>query len=515
MRMHQAFGCLPLILSSCMTAGIQGGSNANDRSTGGNQGEPLLTGAMVVSPDGKYAIAQRNQTTVLVDFLAKTAHEMPVTIERFVFSKTGEHGFAVLADHRTLIAYDLKTQAELWRTAPSLQSASGPTLERLTDDDRLLVLGDQDRLLVLDAQTGRTSGNIAVGSVPTELSFVPGTSTAIVLGTTRWNNHQPQTDLIDVNLVSRAHSDTVIPNCSAPIVLNPTGTRAFVSPTFCEEGKASGTGSPWTNPDPVSVIDIAAESPSFLKNLPGFGPVAMDESGSRVIAYLDVERMDASMFDDVTQVPAVTGPRYHILTIDPVSLTYELTPIGDLLPRFVLTKDGHTLLVDATVQMIRGEAKVEATIDTSGHFTVDAKLFGSISYQLGLFDTLTQRYDAVTGAAASLDRFVQLGDAASVFSLKMTADGLGGDLYRIDMSSKSATAMGTSLRDIGLLADNKTLVLRERLPAVQVTTSAGSSWYRREQFCLSADGVVCQVSIEFQDSVPFQTGPTCTSYHDC
>jgi len=59
------------------------------------------------------------------------------------------------------------------------------------------------------------------------------------------------------------------------------------------------------------------------------------------------------------------------------------------------------------------------------------------------------------------------------------------------------------------------LVLRERLPAAQVQTAAGSDWYRRERFCLSADGLICQVAIDFQDRVPFQSGPQCTSYHDC
>jgi len=498
-----------------MPAGIQGGSNANDRSNGGDQGETLLTGAMIVSPDGKYIIAQRNQTSVLVNLPGKTARELPTQIDRFVFAKASDQGFAVLSDHVTVVAYDLKTQAELWRAAPSFESSAGATLERLTDDDTLLILGDQDRLLLFDAQSGRPSGIVAIGSVPTELSFVPGTSTALVLGTTRWGDHQPQTDLVETNLVSQASKNAVIPNCSAPIVINPEGTRAFVSPTFCSEGTSSSSGAQWTNPDPVSVVDVTPDTPTFVKNLPGFGPVAIDSAGSRVIAYLDVERMDASMFDDKSKVPSATSPRYHILTIDPVTLDYDLAPVGDLLPRFVLTKDGHTLLVDATVQLIRGEAKLQATIDSSGKFTVDVKLFGSISSQLGLFDTLTQQFQSISGSAASLDRFVQLADAATVYTLKMTSDGLGGDLYRIDMGLKSATSLGTSLRDIGLLADGKTLVLRERLPAVQVQTSAGSDWYRRERFCLSLDGSACQVSIDFQDSVPFQSGPTCTSYHDC
>jgi hypothetical protein len=221
------------------------------------------------------------------------------------------------------------------------------------------------------------------------------------------------------------------------------------------------------------------------------------------------------MFKDQTKVPSSTGPRYYIMVIDPATLDYTLSPIGDLLPRFVLSKDGHNLIVDATVQQIRGEAKVTATIDSSGKFTVDVKLFGSINSQLGVFDALTSQYQPLSGDAARLDRLVQMGDANNVYTLKMTADGLGGDLYRIDLAAKAATSLGINLRDIGLLADGKTLVLRERLPAVQVKTSAGSDWYRRERFCFSLYGLTGESSIDFQDSIPFQSGPTCTSYHDC
>jgi hypothetical protein len=233
------------------------------------------------------------------------------------------------------------------------------------------------------------------------------------------------------------------------------------------------------------------------------------------VAYLDVERMDESMFDDKSQVPSRSGARYHIMTIDPTSLAFELTPIGSVLPRFAMAKNATSLLVDATVQQVRGEAKLKATLDSSGRLTVDVRLFGSTSSLFGAFDLDTRAYAPFGGPAASLDRFVQMGDATRVFTLKATADGMGGDLYRIDLDAKTATSLGTSLRDIGLFADATTMLLRERLPALQVQTNAGSSWYRRERYCFSLDGIACFASVDFQDSKPFQTGPTCTSYHDC
>jgi hypothetical protein len=513
--MSRRFAWLTLFLAACTRPVVEGGSNANDRSNGGDQGETLLTGAMVISPDGKFVVAQRNQTSVLLDVDAKSARELPEQVDRFVFKRGGGRGIAVLQDNATVVEYDLATISEQWRVTPAFRSSAGATLARLTDDDQNLVVGDEDRFFVFDTARGDLRGTVSVGSVPTELSFTPGTTRALVAGTTRWVDHKPQTDVIDVDLPTLSSTRVVVPNCSAPIVVLPDASRALLSPTFCEEGQVGSPTTQWTNPDPVSVIDLMADGPHFLKNLPGFGPVAIDADGRRAVAYLDVERMDETMFEDKSKVPSKTGARYHIMTIDPASLVYDLSPIGSVLPRFAMARSGQSLLVDATVQQLRGEAKVRATLDTSGHLVVNVQVFGSVNSLFGSFDLDGRTYAPFGGPAASLDRFVQMGDAARVFTLKATADGMGGDLYRIDLAAKTAASLGTSLRDIGLFSDGKTMLLRERLPAVQVQTSAGSSWYRREKYCFSLDGMVCFASVEFQDSKPFQTGPTCTSYHDC
>ncbi len=514
--MSKRFAWLTLFLTAaCAPPVVQGGSNVNDRSTGGDQGEQLLTGAMSISPDGKFVIAQRNQTSVLIDVDAKSAREVAAQVDRFIFTRGDARAFAVLSGGTTVVSYDLPTASESWRASLEFQSSTGATMARLSDDDSTLVLGDGDRLLVLDAAQGESRGIVNVGSNATQLSFVPGTSRALVAGTTKWTDHLPETEVLDVDLTTLTTARVAVPNCTAPIVVLPDASRALVSPTFCQEGQTSTQNAQWTNPDPVSVIDLGADGPQFKRNLPGFGPVALDGDSRRAVAYLDVQRMDETMFDDKSKIPSRSGLRYHIMTIDPASLEYTLAPVGDVLPRFALAKNGHSLLVDATVQQIRGEANVRATIDSSGRIMVNAQVFGSSNSLFGLFDLDGLAYAPFGGPAASLDRFVQMGDQARVFTLKATADGLGGDLYRIDLDAKRATSLGSSLRDIGLFADGKTMLLRQRLPARQVTTSSGSSWYRREKFCFSLDGISCFASIEFEDSKPFQTGPTCTSYHDC
>lgn len=501
-------------LVGCAVPTVEGGNNGNDRTNGGEQGEELLTGAMIVSPNGKWAVMQRNQTSVLLDIEQMKAREMPSQVARFVFSETGDHGVAVLAD-RSLVDYDLRTLAVQWKRTLPFSSASSPSLLRLSPDGKQLLLADAATLFVVDTASANLQKELTLRSPAAELAFVPDANRALIVGTTRWANHLPATEVAEVDLDAFTLASIDVPNCTAPIAVLPDASRALLSPTFCEEGLASTGQQTWTNPDPVSVIDLAKAGPVFVKNLPGFGPVALESSGKYAVAYLDVKRMDAAMFDDPAQVPALAGPRYHVMRIDPKTLAFDLLPIGEVLPRFALGRDGKTLLVDATVQQYRGEASVKASIDSSGHLTGSFSVFGKVDSLFGALDLTSGTYNPFTGSFAALDRFVQMQDEKRVFTLKLRADGSGGDLYRIDLDQGSTTPLNKSLRDIGLLADGKTLLLRERLPAAQVTVGASVSWYRRERYCLSLDGFTCGASVDFQDSVPFQSGPTCTDYHDC
>jgi len=111
---------LAIGMAACAPPVVQGGSNANDRSDGGEQGERLLTGAMVVSPDGRYVIAQRNQSTVLIDVERHRARELPEQIDRFLFAPGASGGVAVLADRATLVGYDLAEASEAWKVNPPL-----------------------------------------------------------------------------------------------------------------------------------------------------------------------------------------------------------------------------------------------------------------------------------------------------------------------------------------------------------------------------------------------------------
>jgi len=314
-----------------------------------------------------------------------------------------------------------------------------------------------------------------------------------------------------------------IPNCEAPVSILPDESRALISPTFCEEGQSSDPKDTWTNPDPVSIIDITAAGLSFLKNLPGFGPVALSQDGARAVAYLDVKRIDATMFDDKSQIPGANAPQYHLLVIDPKTLQFSVDPIGNALPRFAMAEDGKGLLVDASIKVIhRAQAKVNGTFTVgpqgfSGEVGASVNVFDENS-PFGYFELASGRFSGFAGVQAGLDRFVQLGDGKTVITLQKRTDGLGGTPFRIDVEGKATAALtgnyGTGVRDIGLLPDGKTVLLRLRQPAAQV----GNQLFSRETYCYSLDAVTCTASVEYQASVAFATVDTndCGSMgHDC
>jgi hypothetical protein len=492
-------GCvLAMLLVACQGVGDgtqEGGANANDRSNGNAEGDMLETGAMAVSPSGAYIVARRNTTTLIVDVHGGRLVELDLLGERFVFSKTREVVYAMLANREGVVAIDLASATELWRSVPAFSSDAGAYLARVTDDDSKLLVADYHRIFFIDPANGDVQGTAKVGARPMDLELLPDGKQALVVASTTWADGGPHTPVSLVALGDAKVSTIDVPNCAAPIAVIPDGTRALLSPTFCTpdaDGKAKG----WSNPDPVSMIDINATAGTltFLKNLPGFGPVALLPDG-HAVAYLDMKRIDPTMFDDKAQIPNASAPQFHLMTIEPKSMKFELNPIGASLPRFAPAKDGKSLLVDASVSIVRNEVSASVSIDPSGKITAEVKgAFGDTSGSLfGVFDLATKTYVPFTGPAASLDRFVQLGDGSRVFTLK--DNGRGGDLFSIDVTGRASLDLGRSVRDIGILPDGRTLVLRVRLEA----TADG---YLREEFCISTDGLTCNSTIEYKSPTP-------------
>ena len=496
--------------TSAQPAPTEGGAvAANDRTDTAKSGEKLLTGDMIVSPAGGYAVLQRNSVSIVVDASQGTARELPFQVDRFVFASGSATGYAINPAN-AVVAFDLATLQILWSTS---LPTSDVALFRVSPDDRSLVVALGDRVVALDTVTGLVHGDVSVTSRPTYLAFA-GTSRAIVVGSTRWTDHKPATSLTAIDLASLTAASSAasidVPNCEAPLTMLPDGTRGFLSPTYCEETVPANVQKTWTNPDPVSVVDSSSSGLAFVKNLPGFGPVALNGRADKVIAYLDAKRIDPAMFDDKSQVPAADADPYHLLAIDPHTLKLSLYPIGQELPRFAMSIDGRGLLVDASVHVFRAEAKVSVQIGPDGVTASASGVFGSDA-PFGYFDFDAGKFTAFDGPQVGLDRFVQTADG-HVYALKTRSDGLGGDLFGVDVTHHTTTDLGLSLRDIGVLADRRTLLLRIRLPAASV----GGQLYTQEQVCFSTDGHTCTSTIQYTSTIPLPGGQaSCAGGHDC
>ncbi len=465
----------------------EGGANANDR-TFVNDGDEILTGAMVMSPSGKFIVLQRNDISVIFDVSAKKYTEVKAQIRRVTFAHATETAFANRADG-TLLAIDLASARELWSRKLDDTVVS---ILRVSDDDKTLFVGDSHRMQLVDPSNGTARSTAEIGTVPSALTLLKGRKEALVVGTTAWVNGAPRTSVALLDLESASVNKVDIPNCDSKILVTPDETRAFLSPTYCDAEHASNPNQAWTNPDPVSVMALGAKTITFEKNLPGFGPVAMSPDGNRIVAYLDTKRMDVSMFDKTQAPPSTTGPQYHVMVINPKTLSFSLSPIGNALPRLTMTRAGKGLLVDASIKVkTRAKASAQGSISIgpngiSGELGAEIGVFDEKS-PFGYFDLETLKFTGFTGPQAGLDRFVQLADNRYILTLEKRKDGLGGVPYLIDLQDRVTSSFfgdfGTGVRDVGILPDGKTIFLRVRLPAA----THESKYWSREGFNVSAD----------------------------
>ncbi len=200
-------------------------------------------------------------------------------------------------------------------------------------DDKFLVLADGSKLEVVDAADGSfiTSYHPAEGIQ--DLDITPDSSKLVVTQNFKQSRGgEVNTNVLLITPDGEKVTEISVPNCSSPLVVSPDGKRGFLAPTQCGN-------------DPVSVIDL--EQGKFMRNLPGFGPVAMSPDGSAAVAFMDADFLDKTLFDDKSQIPSRKSDRYHLMIIDPISLKFTTVELGDDLPRYAISRDGKVVLVDS------------------------------------------------------------------------------------------------------------------------------------------------------------------------
>jgi DNA-binding beta-propeller fold protein YncE len=428
--------------SSGATGGIAGpsgcaggGLNENQKGVGDQAGGvQLAIGDIAVAPSGSFVVFKMDGDLAVGFPETGAVQKLPVVSPtKLVFSKARDVIYVGSQLDSKLHAIDVRKGEELW-AAPGVVDDS-VKLAASKDDRRVLAAKSDGAVALLDAATGEVLATHTVsGGFLEDMEILPDDKRALIVPVHTWSADQtePLTVVTVLELEAGATRTFDVPNCSDNIVVTPAGDRAFLAPTTC-------------NKDPISYIDLAPGAEAYVKNLPGFGPVAMAPDGVTAVGFLDVGAADDSLFEDPSQKPDPTGPRYHLMVIDTQSLAYKFFASGEELPRYAITPDGNVLLVDSAA-----------------------------SSPARIFDTKTGIFHAVEGPPVNLDNFVISSDSAHAYVLQTTVtqadptvppteEEMLHELFDLDVIQlKSAKIpVGFEPMNINISPDDATLFLRE------------------------------------------------------
>lgn len=446
-----------MVFSNCLD---DGGANQNERTPGnGDDGVPVWAGEIAIDPTGHYLVTAVDGRLFHGDLSTgetRSLSKLKGTL-RLAFDHGGASLFATRVTAETdteirvrdqqvlfantsgarLVRYDVARNTELWSQPVNVERAidendrvqSYPNLE-VTKNDELLIVTHTHDVELLAADSGKTlhrttrfqSGVVDVDLTPDQTKLV------VTLGT-RWEDREtPRTRLEIFDLETFESSEVEVPNCAAEVAVTPDGRYALLAPTKCEPPKEEEDDEkPVRGRDPVSVIDL--ERGEFIRNLPGFGPVALAQQGALAVAFMDTENLDRALFDDPSQIPE-GGPQYRLMLIDTTSLTFETIALGDDLPRYAVSPDGQLLLVDSPTLWHDGRVRI--------------------------LDTQTRELAQLAGPGISLENYVMTRDSSAAFLL---SDGL----FKISLPERRifAEPIPFSPFRLNITPDDRHLVLRE------------------------------------------------------
>jgi WD40 repeat protein len=412
-----------LTLSHC----AEGGLNLNEQMPGdGDNGVAVGFGEIAIDPSGSYLLSRSEDALVYGDLKTTEVRPLPAMgmTERVAFAHTQRELFATRNESEyegRLFRYDLESDQEVWSRRIDVElswDTSGfgtrPWLDVLEDDSRL-VLTFERHVEIVDATSGAELFRTPGGQDIIDVDLTPDQRRLVVTRDHVWSDDGVRTTLEVYDLASYAKTTIEVPNCADELVIAPDGGHAFLAPTRCSQ-------------DPISVIDLSAQR--FVRNLPGFGPVALAPNGGLAVGFLDRDNVDDALFDDKTQIPARDSDPYHLMLIDTATLKFELIPLGDTLPRYAMSPDGKLLLVDADSFFDDGQVRV--------------------------LDVKTKTLAVVDGPDVRLDNYVMTSDSRRVFLLDQK-------LYRIDLEEHSAEAEPIEFTpdNLNITPDDRMLVLRQ------------------------------------------------------
>jgi hypothetical protein len=421
-----------IALAGCDLGNI-GGANEGQKKPGNmDDGVALSQGDIAVSPRGTSFLARVGDTLIRGDVDGDyTRLPQLGKPERLAFAPGRDVVYVIHEgkDGPELAAHDALRDRQLWATAlPSafagdhdLYDDGRPWL-KVASDDRYVVLVGEEEIYVYDTATGEQAGGWWAADPIVDVDVAADGSKIYAAFETSWHDGTPRTPFSVMQLPSLEATSQWIPNCADEVVLDDArGKYAFMAPTSCQQ-------------DPVSVIDL--DTGMFVRNLPGFGPVALATQGERAVAFIDLDNLDESLFEDGDPMPR--GDRqYHLMLIDTQTLHFETVELGDSLPRYAPTPDGRLLLVDAA-----------AWYDDE---------------RVRIFDLETGEFAPIYGPDVRLENFVVTRDSQRAF---LVSDGA----YELLLPDRllSSLPLGIIPTNLNITADDRWLLLQDDRGPVHV-----------------------------------------------
>ena len=350
-------GLVTLCFAAPYSGCFEGGATFNQKAPGNNDSGGVNLGGykdpngdgrkdIAVDPQGAYVLARMGDKLVVGDLVKGAVHTVDAVgiPMRVAFAEKARRFYVVVqgGHPRGVFAVDPKTRKVLWKH--DVLDFEGAVRLYPSKDDKFLVVADHKRMRILDTKDGGMRAAFTPKRKIEDVDITPDSSRILVTQefTRKGGNFNTRISIIEP--VEGRSEEISVPNCSSPLVLTKDGSRAFLAPTQC--------GS-----DPVSVIDIKQRK--FIKNLPGFGPVALAPGGDTAVAFLDRDSaLDRDLFGDKSQKPSRSSDRYHLMFINTKTLKFTTVEVGDKLPRYAVSRDGKVVLVDSVWFGAKEEVRV-------------------------------------------------------------------------------------------------------------------------------------------------------------
>lgn len=417
-----------------------GGANFNQQGVGDSPGGITVgLGNIGVAPTGDYVIFQ-NDSELSVGLTDDGAvYSLPVeSPTRLEFANERDEIWVGSDTSHDVRAIDVFSSEVLWKVGVDNPGVDALRLAATSNDNRLVITSGS-HVKVVDTATGEVLREHTAPATVIDLHVLSDDTRAILVSSHTWGptDEGPITPVTIVDLKNGEMRSFDVPNCADRIAVSGDARYALLAPLTCQK-------------DPVSVIDLKIGEESFVKNLPGFGPVSMSANGHQAVAWLDSTNVDETLFDDPSQIPNFDegAARYHLMVIDTNTINFTLHPVGANLPRYSVTPDGRIVLVDDTQN---GAARI--------------------------FDLEDGRFHTINGPEVQLDHFAMTSDSHHVYGLRAQGiqhveDGMNTSnvMFHVDVRERAAEYINAPFfpTHLNISADDQFLFLRRSSRSVCV-----------------------------------------------